>query len=209
MSRTPMLAIGIAASLALGLTAAQAQTSTSPSTMSHPATTSPSSSTPAAGAAGSTSMHKASKAEQHFIKEAIEGDLSEVKIGKLAQQNGQSEGVKQFGQTLEQDHSANLQKAQSLAQQEGVTPPTQPSAKETRMYDRLSKDQGAKFDKAFAKAMVKDHKQDIAKFDKQAKKNDAIGQFAEQTLPTLHKHLQIAQSLTKGGATAGSGGMSK
>lgn len=208
MSRTPMLAIGFAASLALGLTAAQAQTSTSQNTMSHPAT-SPSSSTPAAGAAGSTSMHKASKADQHFIKEVIEGDLSEVKIGQLAQQNGQSQEVKQFGQTLQQDHSQNLQQAQSLAQQEGVTVPTKPNAKQTKMYDRLSKEKGARFDKAFAQAMVKDHKQDIAKFDKQAKKNDPVGQFAQQTLPTLRKHLQTAESLTNRGAAVGSGRTNK
>lgn len=206
MSRNPMLAFGIAAgfaaSLALGVTAAQAQTSTAPNTMSHPSAMSPSS--PA-----SSGMKKASKSEQHFIKEAIEGDLSEVKVGKLAQQNGESQDVKQFGQTLEQDHSANLQKAQSLAQQEGVTPPTSPNAKETKMYDRLSKEHGAAFDKAFARAMVKDHKEDIAKFDKQAKKNDAVGQFAQQTLPTLKKHLQMAQSILHKDAATGSGGMSK
>jgi putative membrane protein len=185
-----MLALGFAASLALGVTAAQAQTPSSP--MSQPSAT-----------------HKASKAEQHFIKEAIEGDLSEVKIGKLAQQNGQSQDVKQFGQTLEQDHSQNLQKAQALAQQEGVTPPTQPNAKETKMYDRLSKKNGAAFDKALAQAMVKDHKEDIAKFEKQAKKNDPVGQFAQQTLPVLHKHLQIAQSIEHKDAAVGSGQTSK
>jgi len=202
MSRNPMLAVGFAASLALGVTAAQAQTSTAPNTMSPPSATNSSS-------AASPGMKKASKSEQHFLKEAIEGDLSEMKVGKLAQQNGESQDVKQFGQTLEQDHSANLQQAQNLAQQDGVTPPTAPSAKQMKIYDRLSKEHGAAFDKAFARAMVKDHKQDIAKFDKQAKKKDAVGQFAQQTLPTLHKHLQMAQSILHKDEAVGSGAMSK
>jgi putative membrane protein len=51
------------------------------------------------------------KADQNFMNEAIEGDLSEINMGKLAQQRGQSQGTKQFGQMLEHDHSQNLQEA--------------------------------------------------------------------------------------------------
>jgi putative membrane protein len=203
-----MLALGFAASLALGLTAAQAQTSTAPNTMSKPSATTPSMNGNS-GMNNSGANTKASKADQTFIKDAIEGDLSEVNVGKLAQQNGQSDDVKQFGQTLQQDHSQNLQQAQSLAQQEGVTPPTEPNAKQKRVYDRLSKEHGAKFDQAFARAMVTDHKQDIAKFEKQAKKNDAVGQFAQQTLPALKKHLQMAEQIANKGAATGSGRTSK
>jgi len=54
------------------------------------------------------------KADQNFMNEAIEGDLSEINMGKLAQQKGQSQGIKQFGQMLEQDHSQNLQEKESL-----------------------------------------------------------------------------------------------
>ena len=200
MSRNPMLAVGVAAALALGATAAQAQTSTSPSkTMPN------SMSRPAAGASSSGAMeHKASKADQRFLKEAIEGDLSEVKIGQLARQNGESQDVKQFGQTLQQDHGQHLQQAQQMAQQMGVTPPTQPTAKQTKVYDRLSKEHGAKFDKAFAQAMVKDHKQDIAKYEKEAKKKGELAQLAQQTLPTLQKHLKTAQAIMNKGAMTGS-----
>jgi putative membrane protein len=199
-----MLAIGFAASLAFGVAAAQAQTSTAPNTMSHSsAATTPSMS-------GNSGMSKkASKADRHFLKGAVQGDLAEVKMGQLAQQNGESQDVKQLGQMLQQDHGQHLQKAQQMAQQMGVTPPTQPNAKQTKMYDRLSKEHGAKFDKAFAKAMVKAHKQDIAKYKKEAAKKDDLAQFAEQTIPTLQKHLQMAQSIENKGAAVGSGAMSK
>jgi len=202
MSRKTMLAVGLTAAMALGVTAAQAQTSTAPNTMSPPAMNNSSATAPAAA-------QKASKADQRFLKEAIEGDLSEVKIGQLAQQNGESQDVKQFGQTLQQDHGQHLQQAQQMAQQMGVTPPTQPTAKQTKVYDRLSKEHGAKFDKAFAQAMVKDHKQDIAAYEKQAKSKGPLASFAQQTVPTLQKHLQSAEALTNRGAATGSGGMSK
>jgi putative membrane protein len=146
---------------------------------------------------------KASKADQHFLTEAMQGDMAEVEMGKLAQQNGQSEDVKQFGQMLQTDHGQHLQQAQQMAQQMGVTPPTAPSAKQKAMHDKLAKEQGAKFDKAFAKAMVKDHKEDIAKYQKEAKSKGPLAQFAEQTVPVLQKHLQTAQSIESKGAMTG------
>ena len=214
MNRNPMLAIGFAATLALGVTAAQAQMSTAPNgNMSNSPAASPSTATPSGGAmnsgAAGDKTAKATKAQKKFLDEAIEGDLSEVNIGKLAQQNGESQDVKQFGQTLEQDHGQHLQQAQQMAQQMGVTPPTQPSAKEKKMYERLSKEKGARFDKAFARAMVMDHKQDVAKYEREAKAKGPLSSFAQQTVPTLQKHLQTAQSLENAGAATGSGHMSK
>lgn len=44
--------------------------------------------------------------------------------------------------------------------------------------------------------MVDDHKNDIKEFEAQAKGTDDVASFAKNTLPTLQKHLQIAQSLT-------------
>ena len=70
------------------------------------------------------------------------------------------------------------------------------------MYDRMSKLSGENFDRQFAKDMVEDHKKDIKAYEKEAKKNDAAGAYAKEALPTLHKHLDTAQSLS-GAATTG------
>lgn len=193
MSKYRTLAIGAAFALAAG--AAHAQGSNS---MSQPSA--------AASSMNSNpgSAQKASKADQKFLKEAVQGDLSEVNMGKLAQQNGASDDIKQYGQMLEQDHGQHLQKAQQLAQQMGVTPPTEPMAKSKKVYDRLSKEQGARFDKAFARAMVKDHKEDIAKYEKEAKSKGPLGTFAQETVPTLQKHLKSAQEIESKGAMTGS-----
>lgn len=136
------------------------------------------------------------KADQQFMNEAIQGDLSEINMGKLAQQKGESQGVKQFGQMLEQDHGQHLQQAKTTAQQLGLTAPNEPNAKQKEMYDRLSKLSGAQFDKRFAQNMVNDHKEDIATYQKEVKSEGPLADFALQTVPTLQKHLQTAQSLT-------------
>ncbi len=84
-----------------------------------------------------------------------------------------------------------------------MTPPTEPNAEQKKMYV-LSKLSGAQFDKAFAKDMVSDHKKDIAKFEKEAKKHGPVVQFAQQTLPVLQKHLKMAQDIENKGAAVGS-----
>jgi len=47
--------------------------------------------------------------------------------------------------------------------------------------------------------MVKDHKKEIATYEKGSKKqNDPAAAYAAETLPTLQKHLQTANSLARG-----------
>ena len=124
----------------------------------------------ASAALAETQGTKASRADEMFIKEAMQGDLAEVSMGKLAQEKAQSEGVKDFGKMLEEDHGKHSQKVQGKAQELGVSPPQEPSTTQKSMYDRLSKLSGAQFDQQFVKAMVTDHKEDIATRKKRSRR---------------------------------------
>jgi putative membrane protein len=106
--------------------------------------------------------------------------------------------VRNFGQMLVKDHTDNNDKAKSLAQSEGVAVPSEPKPEAKALHDKLSKLSGEAFDKEFSAAMVKDHKKDIKRFEAEAKGNDDLAKFAQQTLPTLKHHLETAQSLTQG-----------
>ena len=130
-----------------------------------------------------------------FIKEAIQGNLAEQKVGKLAQEKGQSQGVKAFGAHLEKDHAAANKNAMEAARSLGVTPPTEPNQKQKDIYDKLSKLSGSEFDKEFVKDMVKDHKKDVHEYTEHSKAMDASGTYAKETLPHLKQHLQEAESL--------------
>src|SRR4051794_23595135 len=101
------------------------------------------------------------KASQKFLSEAIEGNLAEVQMGKLAQQNGASDRVKQYGQMLEKDHSDANQKALSAANSLSLNPPSEPNKKQKADYERFKKMNGAQFDREFGKHMVMDHQKDI------------------------------------------------
>jgi putative membrane protein len=135
------------------------------------------------------------RASQKFLKEAIEGNFAEVQMGQLAQKQGNSDGVRSFGQMLEKNHSDANKKAVDVAKSLGMTPPTEPSKKQKADYDKMSKMSGAQFDKAFAAHMVADHKKDIKEYERASKLKDAAGPYAVETLPVLRKHLDAAQAL--------------
>src|SRR5512146_559383 len=127
-----------------------------------------------------------------FIQKAIEGNLAEIKVGQLAQQKGATEGVRHFGTVLEQDHSKANQQAMTAASSMGVTPPSQPSPKEQAEYQHLASLSGSQFDKAFVKAMVKDHRKDLAEYKKESKaSNSPASTYAKQIVPDLQKHLHL------------------
>jgi putative membrane protein len=141
----------------------------------------------------------ASKQDQTFVTKAIEGNFAEIEMGKLAQDKAQSQELKDFGAMLVKDHTDANTKAMDLAKQINLTAPTQPTKKQMQEHDRLSKLNGAQFDREFTQHMVSDHKEDIAEFTKQSKMKagDPTVSFASDTLPVLQKHLQTAESLEK------------
>jgi putative membrane protein len=47
------------------------------------------------------------------------------------------------------------------------------------------------------RATIEDHKKDIAAYEKEAQGTGPVAEMAQQTLPTLKKHLEAAQKLQK------------
>jgi putative membrane protein len=133
--------------------------------------------------------------ESTFLQDAIAGSIAEVQLGQLAQQNGGSADVKAFGQRLVTDHSKAMDQAAALAKTMNVQVPTEPEPEAQDEYQKLQGLKGAEFDKEFAQAMVQGHEQTIQKFEEQSKGNDQVAQYAQQTLPVLQTHLDLAKKI--------------
>src|SRR5881394_4255800 len=98
-----------------------------------------------ASAAKSSSL---SEKDKTFMKKASKGGTMEVAMGKLAEQNGQSDDVKSFGKRMVTDHSKANEELKSIAEKKGVKLPTkEPTGKWSS-------------DKAYIDMMVKDHQKD-------------------------------------------------
>lgn len=141
---------------------------------------------------------KLSKQDKKFAMEAATIGMAEVAAGKLAGQNGTAP-VKEFGQHMVKDHSMANDKLMQLASGKGIELPQQVDKKHQKMADKMAKLSGAKFDKEYVDAQIKDHKKAIKLFEEQAEdgKDPALNQFAQETLPTLQAHLKMAQDLQK------------
>lgn len=146
----------------------------------------------------------ASNPDARFYKHAAEGGLAEVELGTLAQKKSQNSAVQEFGAMMVKDHSQANDKLKSLAESKGVSLPSSPSMAQGATKAKLEMLSGQSFDKSYIKGMIKDHKEDIAEFNKEATSGqdpDAKA-FAAATLPKLKEHLQKIESI------AGSNGIS-
>jgi putative membrane protein len=137
-----------------------------------------------------------------FIKEAIEGNLFEVKAGELATTKGESSGVRKFGAMLAKDHADAGSKSMAAAKSLGITPPKTPSKTQQGVLEAMGRLEGDKFDEQFIKSMIDDHLRDVARYDAHSKSgNDAVAKYAAETLPTLRDHLKAVQGLQNERAT--------
>jgi putative membrane protein len=140
--------------------------------------------------AGSQKMMKA--ADVAFALKAAQGGAGEVQLGQLAAQKGGSAEVKAFGQQMVEDHTKASENLKSVAGKESLTLPSSMDAKDLTLYTKLQYESGSKFDKDYVRAMVKDHRDDVKEFQKEADKGQdpLLKAFAAQVLPMLQAHLQ-------------------
>jgi putative membrane protein len=131
-----------------------------------------------------------------FIQQAIQGDNAEIAMGRLAAQKSGNQQVKDFGNTLLNDHTTAKNQATDVGRQLRVKPSDGMPRAARREEQKLQGMSGAAFDKEFVNYMIKDHQKAISEFQRQTKARDkATADLAKKQLPTLQKHLEMAQSL--------------
>src|SRR6267142_2425125 len=121
--------------------------------------------------------------DKTFMKKAAKGGMMEVTMGKMAEQNAQSDDVKSFGKRMVTDHSKANDELKSIASQKGVT---LPGKEPTLKWDS---------DKAYMNMMLKDHEKDLAEFQEEAKtgSDPEVKKFAEDTAKMVQEHLDLAK----------------
>lgn len=135
--------------------------------------------------------------DTEFAVAAADGGMMEVKLGELAQTNGASSAVKEFGKTMVTDHSKANEELIALAKTKNISLPMSLSDDKQKKVDDMASKKGKDFDKAYAAFMVDDHKEDVDDFQEAAKdaKDPEIKAWAAGKVPTLQHHLEMAQSL--------------
>ena len=135
--------------------------------------------------------------DKHFLVKAAQGGMTEVELGQIAQQKGNSDEVKKFGATMVSDHTQANNELKGLAQQKGITVSTKLDASHQATVDRFNKLSGADFDRAYVHDMVEDHQKDAAEFEQASTsaKDPDVKAFATKTLAVVKNHLAHVQTL--------------
>jgi putative membrane protein len=165
---------------------------------------------PAVGTAGEGD--RVGMLARNWIEDRLKAGTTEVKLGELASQKGQSADVKAFGQMMVRDHTKAGDELKQVASKHNITPP-ELDADHRDKIDRLSKLQGAEFDREYMNTMVDDHEKTVNalenRLDKEGnnenplytpKRSDnafetELNQWAAQTIPTVRQHLDKAKQI--------------
>jgi len=144
---------------------------------------------------------KTGDADQDFVIKCLASQVGEIKLAETALKNASSKEVRGFAQHVIDDHTKvrdqlmEWAKSAKLAIVQGLDKDFK------EKVDRLSKAEGANFDREFMKIMVADHEQALKAMQAHAKttRDQTLQKLIEKTTPTVEDHLkkarQIAESL--------------
>jgi putative membrane protein len=151
---------------------------------------------------GASGMNTGPAVDKSFVKKALEGNIAEIEMGKLALQKSNDDQVKQFAQRMVDDHTKMQDQLKPVAEQMGVKVPDGPSKGQMKSMDKMKALSGDAFDQAYIKDMVKDHKKDDSDFklEAQSTQNPQLKQLVSEADQTIESHLQQIQQIaqTKG-----------
>lgn len=142
--------------------------------------------------------------DRKFVGTASEAGAAEVAMAKLAMDHASSSDVKDFASRMASDHQQAGDKLDKIAADKGITESDKLSARDQAELDKLSKLEGASFDREYVKSQLAAHKAAVALFKSESKSasDSDLKQFAASTLPTLEDHLQLVEQLSKSSSRA-------
>jgi putative membrane protein len=144
--------------------------------------------------------------DQEFVMNAAQANMAEIELGRLAETRASSDQVKAFAKRMVDDHQRALDSLKTVARNEKIILPSALDPRDQALNDQLQKLSGNVFDREYMSAMIRDHRQDVARFRAESKRAQFadVKQYASSTLRTLEDHLKLARSTD--GAIVGTSG---
>jgi putative membrane protein len=152
------------------------------------------------------------RSDRRFIAAAAESGMFEVQIAQLAAAKATDPAVKGFAGMLVDQHTAANDALARIAAARRVDLPPAPGRGLRREIDRIAKNEGDAFDRAFVRTIgIEAHEQDIRRFEKASRDvHDAdLKAWVATTLPMLRAHLAAAEKLHPSDGNAATIGVHK
>lgn len=146
------------------------------------------------------SAGKISDRDEKMMKQMAESHLSEISLGKLAQDKAQSDEVKSFAKKMVDDHTKALDALKQMADSKGVTLPSEPGRQQMAMQKKLEGQSGQKFDRQYMQqAGDRAHKETHKLLQRAASRAEDtdLKNYASTALGTVESHMQMAKETTQ------------
>lgn len=135
-----------------------------------------------------------------FIEQASVASQAELQASQQVMQGNIADDTRNLARRLNEDHYALLQQLRALSTQLAIPLPDDATLAELASKAQPAPAKGLSVDAAFATAQVATREKALELFRREAQAADAPAElkaFAEQHLPLLQRHLQMAQRLLK------------
>lgn len=136
---------------------------------------------------------------QAFAAAMAASDLYEIEAGRLAQEMGRHQSIKDFGAMMVDDHTASSSRLKQAAAEA-----TLPIAVNARMSDQHEdalqalRNAGDAFDSVYKRQQIAAHERALAVLRAQAAGQGPLAAFAGRTAPIIEGHLERARALPEG-----------
>jgi putative membrane protein len=185
--RMSAIAVGLCCTSMLALSSAGG-TGGSPSVQEQPS-----------GDQSANGVKTAPASDLKFLRQAIEANLGDVEMGRLALEKSTDSQVRHYAIQETDDHGKILDDLKQAAQQLTMSVPDGPSKSTLKEMEKLKTLSGDAFDEAFLKDTVKSHKdQDKSNRDEaRTTTSPQLKDLVTQENQIIGNHLQQAQQLAQ------------
>jgi putative membrane protein len=133
--------------------------------------------------------------DKQWLKTSMQGDIFEVRGGKLAEAKSNNPAVIKLAKTLVSDHTKSYKDVAKLARKLGVEVPKSPTPSEVWELKVVASLKGKAFDRWYSSLEAYDHVQDIQETTDEVKdgSNSDVRSDAKTEIPMLKMHLRLAE----------------
>lgn len=138
------------------------------------------------------------QADREFVEEASMAGLAQVRLSELVVDAAKDTQVRQFSQSLGEQHRRLNAGLAALAEKKGLSVAGRLSESKGKVVDKLIRAEKGKIDLTYARLMVDEHKALIKVYEHASKAGSPdFKVWAEETLPVLRQDLKRAEQLVK------------
>lgn len=138
-----------------------------------------------------------SQEDREFLNYAAQDNQAEIQLCLLAEKQSRSPAVKAFARLMVNDHVAIESRLAAVLDGLNLRVSNGVGEDGQRTLEDLEPLWGAQFDREFMRAQIKDHADDIDRFNDEigSTENGAVRSFASETVDILGQHRELAKAV--------------